>query len=112
MILYKYRPWNEYTIDIIQNRRIYFPSKAALNDPAELVHPIRFEAKLWDIAFDQVREKISPKTKILSHEIYMKMDRLDLLINRGCLEVLADTDLGMYLAMENIDKHWRMVSGF
>jgi hypothetical protein len=43
MPLYKYRPWNSFTIEVIRDRKIFFPSKQKLNDPAELVHPVRFE---------------------------------------------------------------------
>lgn len=41
MLLYKYRPWNGSTVEVIHDRKIFFPSKRRLNDPAELLHPAK-----------------------------------------------------------------------
>lgn len=80
MLLYKYRPWNIFTEDVIVNKRIYFPSKKNLNDPAELVHPIRFQEKLWDVEFDNARKLIDDSAFLTASKIYDKFRRLDVFL--------------------------------
>lgn len=64
MKLYKYRPLNDYTDDVIVNSRIYFPTIDRLNDPCELVHPVEFNADIWDADFQAGHDSIAKKTRI------------------------------------------------
>lgn len=42
-ILYKYKPWNQYTENILEKGELYFPSVKQLNDPYEGFVPYKFE---------------------------------------------------------------------
>lgn len=102
MRLFKYRPWNKFTEDTITTGRIFFPSKAKLNDPAELVHPIRFELSTWDPAFQKARHSIEKSTLILADKFRARWARLEAI---GVAN--EDTEYQRY---QNIgDKHLRAV---
>lgn len=49
MLLYKYRPWNNFAEQILTSNSIFYPTKDNLNDLAELIHPIKFENSKFDI---------------------------------------------------------------
>lgn len=49
MLLYKYRPWNNFAEQILTSNSIFYPTKDNLNDLAELIHPIKFENNKFDI---------------------------------------------------------------
>ena len=106
MILYKYRPWNQFTADVIATRRIFFPTKLRLNDPAELVHPIQFEISTWAPAIDRARLTINKETFALADQIGNRLRFLETLIEDGHDEV-ADAELGRYLEIP--DRFWRIV---
>lgn len=42
-VLYKYRPWNDYTKKILTDGELYFPSIGKLNDPFEGSIPYIFD---------------------------------------------------------------------
>jgi Protein of unknown function (DUF2971) len=106
MLLYKYRPWNAFTIEVIRDKKIFFPSKQKLNDPAELVHPVRFENSLWDEAFERARAIISDQTFALADEVREKFNFLEAI--RGAHPEVETS--GEYSRFANItDRHWRSV---
>lgn len=107
MLLYKYRPWNEFTAEVVAARKIFFPTKERLNDPAELVHPVRFEISTWASAFDRARQRIDEKTFALVDQIGEKLRHLELLIEEGHEEVASDNEFGRYLKIP--DRFWRLV---
>lgn len=49
MLLYKYRPWNNFAEKILTENSIFYPTKENLNDLAELIHPIKFENEKFEI---------------------------------------------------------------
>ncbi|WP_439695515.1 DUF2971 domain-containing protein [Mucilaginibacter sp. AW1-7] len=61
MLLYKYKPWNKFTEDIIVNNRIFLPNKRQLNDPAELTHPISFANNFWDSSIQDAKDRLGTK---------------------------------------------------
>ena len=107
MLLYKYRPWNQFTAHVVAAREIFLPTKAQLNDPAELLHPVRFEVSTWASAFDRARSKISKETFALSDKISMRLNYLDVIASSGYEEVSTDVELGPYLKIS--DPFWRVV---
>lgn len=107
MLLYKYRPWNQYTAQVVAAREIFLPTRVRLNDPAELLHPVRFEVSTWASAFERARSSISEGTFLLSHKIGMSLHRLDLLASSGYEEEGTDAELGRYLKIS--DPFWRVV---
>jgi hypothetical protein len=106
MLLYKYRPWNNFTIEVIRDRKIFFPSKRQLNDPAELVHPVRFEKSYWDNAFDRARAQLTDQTFELVDKVTARFDFLDAIRNSHP-EVEKSGEYGRYLHIN--DRHWRVV---
>lgn len=72
MLLYKYRPWNEFAEQILINKSIFYPSKNNLNDLAELIHPIKFEIdshKIFAIKSNQKNSEKHRAALLLSYEI-------------------------------------------
>jgi hypothetical protein len=107
MLLYKYRPWNQYTAEVVTARKIFLPTRLRLNDPAELLHPVRFEVSTWASAFDRARSTISKETFALSDEIHQRLDYLEALIADGHKEVASDSEFGHYLKIP--DRFWRVL---
>ena len=64
--LYKYRPLNEYTEEVIFNSRIYFPTIDRLNDPCELIHPLEFKTDIWDAEFQEANRALDAATRCAS----------------------------------------------
>lgn len=116
MLLYKYRPWNQFTAEVVTAKRIFFPTKGRLNDPSELVHPVQFEVPTgpdlmssWlrmQESFDRARSMISPETFLLAMNIGGEIRRLKALA-RSHKEVATDDELGHYLNIP--DEFWRVV---
>lgn len=77
MFLYKYRPWNQFTAEVLSAEKIYFPTRERLNDLAELLHPVRFEVSTWSDAFHLARPKISKEVFQLSITLANELDRLN-----------------------------------
>ena len=67
--LYKYRPLNEYTEEVIFNSRIYFPTIDRLNDPCELIHPLEFKTDIWDAEFQEANRALDAATRCASLQI-------------------------------------------
>lgn len=107
MLMYKYRPWNGFTAEVIREKRIFFPSKERLNDPAELVHPLQFQTSTWDSEFEQSRASISKETFALADEISTKFRRLQSLIDCGHDEPRNDAEFSRYSQIQ--DPFWRTV---
>jgi hypothetical protein len=106
MLLFKYKLWGERTKDIIQNSRIYFPIKAQLNDPSELIHPIEFANNIWDESFEIARKQINKGIFLSSDKISQRFRYLEA-ISRMYPEVLNDT---LYVKYKEIpDKFLRVV---
>ncbi|MDP9076715.1 MAG: DUF2971 domain-containing protein [Bacteroidota bacterium] len=95
MLLYKYKPWNRFTKDIILNSRIYFPTKQKLNDPAELIHEIKIISKTWDESFEFTRRSISKAPFRLADSIHEKYRFLDAIVE-DYPEVLNDSSFAKY----------------
>jgi hypothetical protein len=106
MLLYKYRPWNSFTMEVIRDKKIFFPSKQNLNDPAELVHPVRFENSSWDESFERARAIISDQTFALGYEVRARFDFLESL-RPSHPEVETVGDYGRFVHIT--DRHWRSV---
>ncbi|MCA9043866.1 MAG: DUF2971 domain-containing protein [Planctomycetaceae bacterium] len=107
MLLYKYRPWNQFTAQVVAAREMFLPTRARLNDPAELLHPVRFEVSTWASAFDRARSRISEETFAVADGISNRLRYLGALVSAGHEEVATDADLGRYLKIP--DPFWRVV---
>jgi hypothetical protein len=106
MLLFKYRPWNQFTADVLAEGRIYFPTRVQLNDPAELVHPVRFEVSTWADAFFHARKGISNETIDLSISIRQTLDRLRVIMQIPGNKV-ASSEWAPYLGVA--DEFWGVV---
>jgi hypothetical protein len=71
-ILYKYKPLNDYTMKIIENGELYFPSVYELNDPYEQEFPDYDESELTE-------ENIFRKIYEMAKELYPNYSEEDLL---------------------------------
>jgi hypothetical protein len=72
-ILYKYKPLNDYTMKIIEDGELYFPSVSELNDPEEQEFPDYDESELTD-------ENVFRKIYDMAKELYPNCSDGDLLL--------------------------------
>jgi len=84
MLLYKYRPWNEFAEKILTDSSIFYPSKKNLNDLAELIHPIKFKSdshKIFGIKTNQLNGDKHRAALLLSYDISTILKNVD---NHDC----------------------------
>ncbi|SDE83557.1 DUF2971 domain-containing protein [Terriglobus roseus] len=86
MILFKYRPWNEFTKQILCARSLYFPTKNSLNDPAELVHPVRFTEANWEDVHLQLFGSINDNTWHIFQTLDIRFKQISLIVEGDALE--------------------------
>ncbi len=101
MQLYKYRPWNEFAEQILIERLIFYPSKANLNDLAELIHPIKFESNSHEIfraKSNQANGDGHKAALILSSNISDRLKKLE----KSGEEILNSSPYKKYLNIENL----------
>jgi hypothetical protein len=71
MILYKYRPWGEFTKEIITANKVFFPNREQLNDPSELKHPFVLTEDFYDYSLEKARDKLwTDDTMALAMEMH------------------------------------------
>lgn len=106
-MLYKYRPWNEFTKSVLIEKKIFLPSRSRLNDPAELIHPIVFESSLRADAFEHARLRITSDTLELLGRLSDTLEKLRIYSKYGRQDRVENHELAKYLLIS--DEHWQVV---
>lgn len=109
-MLYKYREWNDFTKSVIEDNQIFLPTRAMLNDPAELIHPVVFEKTVREEVFQEARRQISNDTFALLDNLSKKINRLRVFKKYGSYEqkcIVDKSELSEYFQIS--DRHWQVI---
>ncbi|HEX6746977.1 MAG TPA: DUF2971 domain-containing protein [Longimicrobium sp.] len=75
MITFKYTRWTEYAFDSVLQQRIFVPKKDRLNDPAELIHPIRLSEHQFEEGVTEAWQ-MTQRARLLSLNIARDMKEI------------------------------------
>lgn len=85
--LYKYKPWNKFTKEILEKGELYFPSVKQLNDPYEGFVPYKFEEseltpdKIFDVMYKIAKDQHPDLEEEKLQEFVYENQKDDLLHN-------------------------------